>query len=109
MMSIDVNKSRSSLLFFVWQRGLRLKYTVGPTPGPHMQLWMKVSLRKLVDVARGPLWRAPDWRQSIQSAQGRPCWCTSEVRKYKKRNHNNGHNDFLQKTVWDTHNVLSCV
>jgi len=53
----DVNKSRSLLLFFGWQRGPRLKNTVGPAPGPHMQLWMKVCLRKLVGVARGPLWR----------------------------------------------------
>jgi len=27
------------------------------------------------------------------------CWCTSEAHKYKKRNHNDGHNDFLLN--WD--------
>ena len=46
----------------------------GPLSGATQTASMEsVSLRRLVAVARGPSGAGPDWKQSVQSAQGRPC------------------------------------
>ena len=55
------------------QRAQRLKNTLSLVPALH-SITESVSLRRLVNLARVAFGAWPDWKQSVQSAKGRPCF-----------------------------------
>jgi len=79
MINENVKKTRSSLWFSL-AKGPTLKKMWAPLQRYTSIVSMEsVSLRWLVGVARGTLKAGPDWKQSVQSAHGRPwsigCHC----------------------------------
>jgi len=79
-MRIKGDKNRKVNFDFRWQRAPRLKLLSVPRRQNTSSFgWKRKFARRVQGVARGPLWHGapfgtgPDWKQSVQSAKGRPC------------------------------------